>query len=86
LYSSIHVATRGVAAADPATIAAAVVAGGAGGDLPRAWRWGTRAVVQAQLALRWSPQQVSRRLRLDYPHDPTVRVSHETICTLFTCD
>lgn len=27
----------------------------------------------------WSPQQVSRRLRLDYPDDPQMRVSHETI-------
>lgn len=27
----------------------------------------------------WSPQQVSQRLRLDYPDDPQMRVSHETI-------
>jgi IS30 family transposase len=29
----------------------------------------------------WSPQQISHRLRLDFPDDPTMRVSHETIYT-----
>ena len=27
----------------------------------------------------WSPEEVSGRLRLDYPDDPTMRISHETI-------
>jgi IS30 family transposase len=27
----------------------------------------------------WSPQEISARLRLDYPDDPMMRVSHETI-------
>ena len=27
----------------------------------------------------WSPQQISRRLHLEYPDDPMMRVSHETI-------
>jgi len=27
----------------------------------------------------WSPQQISRRLRIEFPHDPMMRVSHETI-------
>jgi transposase, IS30 family len=27
----------------------------------------------------WSPQQVSRRLRIEFPGDPMMRVSHETI-------
>ena len=27
----------------------------------------------------WSPQQISRRLRLDFPHDEFMRISHETI-------
>jgi IS30 family transposase len=31
------------------------------------------------LAERWSPQQISRRLRLDFPDDDTMRVSHETV-------
>lgn len=27
----------------------------------------------------WSPQQISRRLPIDFPHDPTMRISHEAI-------
>ena len=27
----------------------------------------------------WSPEQIARRLPLDYPDDPTMRISHETI-------
>jgi IS30 family transposase len=38
-----------------------------------------RAVVQAKLALRWSPQQIAGWLRVTYPEDPVLRVSHETI-------
>jgi len=38
-----------------------------------------RAVVERRLAERWSPQQISRRLELDFPDDPSMRVSHETI-------
>ena len=30
-------------------------------------------------ARAWSPQQISRRLRLDFPGDATMRISHETI-------
>jgi IS30 family transposase len=40
-----------------------------------------RAVVEQRLAQRWSPQQISRPLELDFPDDPTMRVSHETIYT-----
>jgi len=43
-----------------------------------------RDVVAERLALRWSPQQVSRWLVRAYPGDDTMRVSHETIYkTLF---
>jgi transposase, IS30 family len=38
-----------------------------------------RAVVEAKLALRWSPQQIAGWLPLASPSDPVLRVSHETI-------
>jgi IS30 family transposase len=38
-----------------------------------------RAVVEAKLELRWSPQQISGWLVEEFPNDPEMRVSHETI-------
>jgi IS30 family transposase len=38
-----------------------------------------REVVEGRLELRWSPQQIAAWLRLAYPDDPEMRVSHETI-------
>ena len=38
-----------------------------------------RAVVEDRLGRGWSPQQISARLVMDFPHDPGMRVSHETI-------
>jgi IS30 family transposase len=38
-----------------------------------------RAAVEAGLVRRWSPQQISARLRADHPDDPELRISHETI-------
>jgi IS30 family transposase len=38
-----------------------------------------RAQVEQWLALRWSPQQVAARLVSEFPDDPEMRVSHETI-------
>ncbi len=35
--------------------------------------------VERRLTLRWSPQQIAARLVVDYPADPEMRVSHETI-------
>ncbi len=38
-----------------------------------------RAVVERKLEARWSPQQISGWLAEEYPNDPEMRVSHETI-------
>jgi transposase, IS30 family len=38
-----------------------------------------RAEVERRLKERWSPQQIAARLRLDFPDDAEMRVSHETI-------
>jgi IS30 family transposase len=38
-----------------------------------------RAIVEAKLELRWSPQQIARWLRRTYGDDEAMRVSHETI-------
>jgi transposase, IS30 family len=38
-----------------------------------------RAEVEAKLKLRWSPQQISAFLKLEYGQDPEMQISHETI-------
>ncbi len=38
-----------------------------------------RAEVEDGLKRLWSPEQISRRLRKDYPEQPEMQVSHETI-------
>ena len=38
-----------------------------------------RTQVESMLNTQWSPQQISARLPVDYPDDPEMRVSHETI-------
>ncbi|MGY3436807.1 MULTISPECIES: IS30 family transposase [unclassified Marinovum] len=45
-------------------------------------RWTKRRSVRRQhrkWALAWSPEQIARRLPLDYPDDPLMRISHEAI-------
>jgi IS30 family transposase len=38
-----------------------------------------RREVERGLQRRWSPQQIAARLVVDFPEDPAMRVSHETI-------
>jgi transposase, IS30 family len=38
-----------------------------------------RQRVEDGLAQRWSPQQIATRLRIEFPQDPEMQVSHETI-------
>lgn len=40
-----------------------------------------REYVEGKLKLCWSPQQISRRLRVEFADDESMRVSHETIYT-----
>jgi transposase, IS30 family len=43
-----------------------------------------RAVLAQQRAQRWSPEQIAARgLPQRYPHEPTMRISHEAIDTYF---
>ena len=37
------------------------------------------AYVERRLKQMWSPEQIARRIRKEYPHDMTMRISHETI-------
>ena len=38
-------------------------------------------MVEQMLRFRWSPQQISGKLRAFYPNQPLIQVSHETIYT-----
>jgi IS30 family transposase len=44
-----------------------------------------RQYVVDHLRLGWSPQQIEARLKIEYPNDMTMRVSHETIYTYVYC-
>lgn len=63
-------------------LAGQVVAPG-GGTIPGpAVRWNGRRHGRRQhrrWARAWSPEQIARRLPLDFPDDPTMRISHEAI-------
>src|ERR687884_120539 len=63
-------------------LAGAVVAPGGAAVAGPAVAWKGRRHGRRQhrrWASAWSPQQISRRLRLDFPGDETMRISHEAI-------
>jgi IS30 family transposase len=63
-------------------LAGAVVAPGGAAVAGPAVAWKGRRHGRRQhrrWARAWSPQQISRRLRLDFPGDETMRISHEAI-------
>lgn len=37
------------------------------------------AYVESKLRLEWSPEEIANRVRIDYPDDDKMRISHETI-------
>ncbi len=41
--------------------------------------------IQAKLKNEWSPEEISKRLKLEYPHDLTMRISHESIYQYLYC-
>ncbi len=44
-----------------------------------------REYIHEQLRLKWSPEQIAKRIKIAYPNDMTMRVSHETIYTYLYC-
>lgn len=44
-----------------------------------------RNYVLNQLRLKWSPEEIAKRLKVDYPTDMTMRISHESIYTYLYC-
>jgi len=51
-------------------------------DIWRRWKCGQsqlRNIIASKLILGWSPEQISGWLKVHYPHNESLRVSHETI-------
>jgi len=44
-----------------------------------------REYIQAKLGVEWSPEEIAKRLKLDYPLDMTMRISHESIYQYLYC-
>lgn len=44
-----------------------------------------RGYVYEQLRQEWSPEEIARRIKLEYPSDMTMRISHETIYQHLYC-
>lgn len=43
------------------------------------------AYVQEKLRLEWSPEEIAKRMSLEYPEDTAMRISHETIYQYLYC-
>ena len=41
--------------------------------------------VQSKLKEDWSPEEIAKRIKIDYPKDNTMRISHETIYQYLYC-
>lgn len=46
---------------------------------------GLLAYIQSKLRQEWSPDEISRRLTLEYPNDSAMRISHESIYQYLYC-
>jgi len=44
-----------------------------------------RHYVYEKLKLKWSPEEIAKRIKLDYPYDNNMRISHETIYQHLYC-
>jgi IS30 family transposase len=44
-----------------------------------------RNYVFAKLRNKWSPEEIARRLAIEYPHDMAMRISHESIYRYLYC-
>lgn len=44
-----------------------------------------KAYVYAKLKMEWSPEEIANRLKMDYPRDIAMRISHETIYQHLYC-
>jgi len=50
------------------------------GPTPAVWKGRNKARRHdRRWALAWSPEQIANRLRTDFPHDESMRISHEAI-------
>ena len=43
------------------------------------------AYVHEKLRLEWSPEEIAKRMRMEYPKDASMRISHETIYQYLYC-
>ena len=44
-----------------------------------------KAYVYEKLKMEWSPEEIANRIKLEYPQDTTMRISHETIYQHLYC-